>query len=333
MTLVCSLANFLDRIQSALEPDDSGADEPMAGRRRGAPPVLVYLAVAFSSLVMHFFSMLLSREREVLADAAAAEICRNPAALARALYKAHLKSTLVGDFSQTYSPLFILAPALSSDDEEGFFSRVFNSHPPVMRRIKLLAQMAGLAPAEIMDQVSEEIKLRRQSRGVLLAFEETGRAPRAGAPLRPADESVEEGGPGLPVERSQKNRCPRCASLLDDTFYEGVPIRNCPGCGGRLVDAAHVDRILLRREIEFSPALIAKAARFREEFLTHPVKPRRVEARETAELTCPSCGYRLATRPYSYQYFIPVDKCLACGQVWFDADELEILQILVEKKA
>ena len=50
-------------------------------------------------------------------------------------------------------------------------------------------------------------------------------------------------------------------------------------------------------------------------------------------MTCPSCGYRLAARPYSYQYFMSVDKCLACGKVWFDADELEILQILVEKKA
>lgn len=37
-------------------------------------------------------------------------------------------------------------------------------------------------------------------------------------------------------------------------------------------------------------------------------------------------------RPYNYQYFIPVDKCLSCYKVWFDADELEILQVLIEKK-
>jgi Zn-finger nucleic acid-binding protein len=39
----------------------------------------------------------------------------------------------------------------------------------------------------------------------------------------------------------------------------------------------------------------------------------------------------MTPRPYNYQYFIPVDKCLSCFKVWYDADELEILQVLVEK--
>jgi hypothetical protein len=37
-------------------------------------------------------------------------------------------------------------------------------------------------------------------------------------------------------------------------------------------------------------------------------------------------------RPYTYQYIIPVDKCLSCDKIWFDTDELEIIQILTEKK-
>jgi Zn-finger nucleic acid-binding protein len=41
----------------------------------------------------------------------------------------------------------------------------------------------------------------------------------------------------------------------------------------------------------------------------------------------------MLARPYNYQYFVPVDKCLICHKIWFDADELELLQILVEKKA
>lgn len=389
VTLVCSLANFLEKIQSALEPEDSPPDDGAAGGRRGAPPVLVYLAVAFSSVVMHLFSMLLSREREILADAAAAEICRNPAALARALYKAHLKSSFVGDFSLTYNPLFIVAPRLSSDDEEGVFSRVFNSHPPLMKRIKLLAQMANLEPANIIDQVSEGQRLREQARGVLLSFEELRQAPSP-RPPSPGQAAAAEGGriwqiqdregrwqgplslaelillpyftaplmvknlqenvvaparefrqikQGIlnlsrkqPVDPSQKNRCPRCLLLLAETFYEGVPIQACSGCGGRLVDASHMDRILLRRELTFSPGLLDKARLFKEEFLLNPVRKQRAREQEAENLNCPSCGYRLAARPYNYQYFIPVDKCLSCGKVWFDADELEILQILVEKR-
>jgi Zn-finger nucleic acid-binding protein len=39
----------------------------------------------------------------------------------------------------------------------------------------------------------------------------------------------------------------------------------------------------------------------------------------------------MTPRPYNYQYILPVDKCLSCGRIWFDADELEMLQALVEK--
>ena len=37
-------------------------------------------------------------------------------------------------------------------------------------------------------------------------------------------------------------------------------------------------------------------------------------------------------RPFNYQYIVPVDKCLACHKTWFDGDELEILQILIEER-
>jgi Zn-finger nucleic acid-binding protein len=120
---------------------------------------------------------------------------------------------------------------------------------------------------------------------------------------------------------------------LLDTFYEGAAIQACQRCGGRLVDASSVDRILLRKEFNFSEGLLARARDFREKFLTNPVKKQRVKDKEFPALACPNCGYRMMPRPYNYQYFIPVDKCLSCYKIWFDADELEILQILVEKKA
>jgi Zn-finger nucleic acid-binding protein len=112
-----------------------------------------------------------------------------------------------------------------------------------------------------------------------------------------------------------------------------VAVQACGRCGGKLVASSSLDRILLRREFDFSPALLVKAREFREQFLLNPVKRQRLKDREAQKLICPGCGYRMLARPYNYQYFIPVDKCLSCNKVWFDADELEILQILVEKKA
>jgi Zn-finger nucleic acid-binding protein len=40
----------------------------------------------------------------------------------------------------------------------------------------------------------------------------------------------------------------------------------------------------------------------------------------------------MVPRPYSSQDCLPVDKCLSCQKIWFDADELEILQVLIEER-
>jgi Zn-dependent protease with chaperone function/Zn-finger nucleic acid-binding protein len=334
VTLVCSLANFLERLREALVPEDTGDENARGGARGGAPPVLIYGALALSSFVMHLLSTLLSREREILADAAASEIGRNPAALARALYKAHLKSSFVGDFSLTYSPLFIIAPALSSDEEEGFWSRLLNSHPPLMKRIRLLAQQVRLRPAQVIDQVREEQREREEARTLVRS--------RAEVPASTPMETGMGGGPApgrrapIPAQTAVAkalNRCPRCRALLVDTFYEGVGVRACASCGGKLVPYSGLDRIILRREVTFSKALAAKAASFRQEVTLNPVKRQRVREKFLPGLCCPGCGQRMLARPYNYQYFVPVDKCLDCHKIWFDADELELLQILVEKRA
>ena len=328
VTLVCSLANFLEKLRAALEPDDAPPEERAQSGGGGAPPVIIYGVVTLTSVLMHLLSTLLSREREILADAAASEINRNPVTLARALYKAHLKSSFVGDFSLTYSPLFIVAPALSSEDREGFWSRLFNSHPPLMKRIRLLAQQAGLRPAQVIEQVWESRRMREDAQGVAHSFEEIrGAIPaRSGGPPESVPEeqriwrikdtagrwqgpfsleellflpyfsvlrrvnNVPEGVEaqarefpqvrlGLrnlkkkrPVDASKHNQCPRCRVPLMDTFYEGVAIQACGRCGGKLVDASSMDRIILRREIAFSETLLSKARRFREEFLLNPVK-------------------------------------------------------------
>lgn len=134
--------------------------------------------------------------------------------------------------------------------------------------------------------------------------------------------SVEGGGSGL---------CPRCGVPLGDFVYEGVPVRVCRRCLGKLVDSRAVDRILARREFTFSAELVGKAERFQSQFLSNPIKAEKEKDKTAPAVSCPSCGYRMAARPYNYQYFLPVEKCLSCDKIWFDADELEILQILVEK--
>ena len=117
---------------------------------------------------------------------------------------------------------------------------------------------------------------------------------------------------------------------LRENYYEGVPLNICPDCRGKLIDSAVMERIIARKEVAFSDHLKAKAKDFEENFLLDPILRKKIHADKSPKISCPHCGAKMRPRPYNYQYVIPVDKCLHCHKIWFDADELEILQILIE---
>jgi Zn-dependent protease with chaperone function/Zn-finger nucleic acid-binding protein len=384
VTLVCSLVNFFERLRDVSQPQAHPETTAYSGQSRVTGEPLVWVALTVSTLIMHLLSTLISRQREILADAAAVEFSRNPKPLARAIYKAHLKNSFVGDFSVAYSPLLIVPPR-STGITDGFFSRLFNTHPPLMRRIRMLADMVPTRPAKIIQEVWDIHKSREKARIVLPSKEEV-QAKREGRP-EPEDGDVQEGriwmiqnpegewegphtladlflqdlflpsrwirnmqeqieAPASEFPQIQKalqkwgkkkrpkslkeNDCPRCRVPLRENYYEGVPLKICPDCGGKLIDAAVMERIIARKEVDFSDNLKAKAEDFEKNFLYDPVLRKKIHADRSSKIACPNCGARMRPRPYNYQYVIPVDKCLHCHKIWFDADELEILQILIE---
>jgi Zn-finger nucleic acid-binding protein len=136
---------------------------------------------------------------------------------------------------------------------------------------------------------------------------------------------------GRPVKADNLGLCPSCRVPVTAAFYEGVPVKVCQKCRGKLIHQAEMDRVLAREEIGFSPEILAQAEAFRTRYLTGAERPKRPDDKRAQALLCPSCGYGLKTRPYNYQYVIPVDKCLSCGEIWFEADEVEVLQALVEQ--
>ncbi|HSA95900.1 MAG TPA: zinc metalloprotease HtpX, partial [Acidobacteriota bacterium] len=319
LTLVCSLANLFEKFKDALEPDTDDCAVPSAGRGSGGnvPPALFVAAVAFSALVMRLLSMLVSRERELLADAAAVELCRAPEALGRIVYKAHVMNSFVGDFPLSYAPLFIVRPD-AKDTPDNLAGRIFSSQPPLMTRLGVLAAMVRKKPQALINAVWEEERARADARGVLHSYEEM-RAEQlelfpsaAGAAALPAPEDEARiwllAGPAegpwegpftvpellsrprfspimrikntqeaieararefpqirtalrnlarkKPLSPGRENLCPRCRVPLAEGFYEGVPVRVCGRCRGRLVDAASVDRIVARHELAFSEPLV-----------------------------------------------------------------------------
>jgi Zn-finger nucleic acid-binding protein len=319
LTFICAMSNFFERIREMAEPAREEADGPGTRQAQTGGSIVAAFA-ALSLFVVRMLGVLVSRERELLADAAAVELGRSPAALARAIYKADIHNSFVGDFNRTYGPLFIVPPKSKTSSTAGDGAgRWTSTHPPVARRMAVLAEMAHTTPEAVIAQISDMGRDREKAKLVFPAYEEIHHG--AAAPSGPLPGTGEEN-VGL---------CPRCRIPLAETLYEGVPVRICRQCLGKLVDQDVMDRILARTEIGFSPALVRKAEEFRQKLKRNPLPSQKRMDRAQNPAPCPACGYRLALRPYNYQYFVPVDRCLSCGRIWFDADELEILQILVEQ--
>jgi heat shock protein HtpX len=104
--------------------------------------VIVALIIA---LVAYLLSLLfkfgLSRKREYMADAGAADMTKNPLALASALRKISGNSKLNSVKSEDVSELFIEHVPDKSAGFIGMIGGLFATHPPIEKRITILEQM------------------------------------------------------------------------------------------------------------------------------------------------------------------------------------------------
>lgn len=104
----------------------------------GNGAAVMMLIIALLAMIGYFFSLLLrfaiSRKREYMADAGAAQMTRNPVALASALRKISGNPTVSSVKRDDIAQLFIEHPA------QGGFSGLFATHPPIEKRINILEQ-------------------------------------------------------------------------------------------------------------------------------------------------------------------------------------------------
>jgi heat shock protein HtpX len=118
-------------------------------RRRGSVLLfaLALSLVAFAPLLSRLLAMAVSRQREYLADATAAQLTRNPLALARALEKIGAATSPLRAATRGTAHLFISNPwRRRVDDREGRLANLFSSHPPIEQRIAILRQMTYAGP-------------------------------------------------------------------------------------------------------------------------------------------------------------------------------------------
>jgi heat shock protein HtpX len=101
------------------------------------------LAMLLAPLIAQMLSMMVSRQREYLADASGAELTRNPVGLARALEKIESAVAPTEAINRGSAHLCIADPlGRRLNLKEGFWSDLFASHPPMPARIAALKAMA-----------------------------------------------------------------------------------------------------------------------------------------------------------------------------------------------
>jgi len=102
-----------------------------------------FFTTIVAPLPLKIMAMAVSRNREYLADAAAAELTRNPAALAQVLKKVGTDRIPTFSMTRAAAHLCIVDPSGNGfNDMGGFLAELFGTHPPILKRIKRLEAMA-----------------------------------------------------------------------------------------------------------------------------------------------------------------------------------------------
>lgn len=91
-----------------------------------------------SPLIANLIKLAISRRREFLADASSAQLTRYPEGLARALEKLASDKEPLEAANKATAHLYITNPLKNHHDAIGWFSNLFNTHPPITERVKAL---------------------------------------------------------------------------------------------------------------------------------------------------------------------------------------------------
>jgi heat shock protein HtpX len=126
-----------------------GGGRRSGSRSRGSGTVGIVLfvvwivAIILAPIVGQMLAMLVSRQREYLADASGAELTRNPLALASALQKVESAAEPTRSIKRGTANLCIADPlGRPMGLREGAVANLFASHPPMVKRIAALRAMA-----------------------------------------------------------------------------------------------------------------------------------------------------------------------------------------------
>lgn len=339
---------------------------------QGRPILHPVLWPAWALLKLSYLlNMFISREREYRADAAAVRMTRDPVALAETLHLLSRSWRGAGFIGAGFEMMCIVNPQPTSLDEtEGIRADLFSTHPPIQKRIDLLLGMAHMSIRELIPKTQDRtmepvthaglpgyyaMSPQQQWQGPF-TLTELATLPWL-SPLtwvttgeqQPVDRAWKEplingifsmrlaNGDGTTSEFS----CPSCRQQLVTESYEGTQIYRCRFCAGTLAENAKIPRILARtgRERPCTARINALARTVVKENQVKSTRrklaslpERKLVPKLVPHRSCPKCSNPMLRGFFSAVYLIEVDRCGYCGLTWFDQDELEMLQCLIENR-
>ena len=334
------------------EAEPSGLAAGAVGAAVGAVLLLLLMrgVLAVLQLASTVVNAAISRTREQEADLAAVRFTRDPVSLAEALRTISRHPGGGGFIPPGLAPLCIRA---SQPDSTSSLDRLFATHPPTAERIAALLSVANMGRDEFESQAAkadksfagrehvaaapdprpqDEAAMVAALGGAALSDAALGGAASGGAAATAPPVAAHPTGSAVTHEGVGVQRCPVCAAALRPMSYEGATILACHTCGGRLVGKTEVGRIIARREMGFT----LEQERIADQVFGQGNQLRRMAKQQRAAfqanlVTCPTCGRTMNRRHYNYEYAVAVDACEICQVFWFDKDELEVLQILIER--
>jgi len=350
-------ASLFGAYASALEKLRSTSE----GRSLAAPGfLLAWLLLQLSYLL----NMFISREREYRADAASVRMSRNPIALAETLHLLSRSWRGAGFIGSGFEMLCIVNPiATALDESEGFWADLLSTHPPLQKRIDILLAMARVSITELdaradarenLPQVKNNgpsfyaMNPQQQWQGPFTLVE-LGALPWL-SPL-----TWITGNDKQNAERAWKQptineifsarllqkeptlsdlTCPACHQPLLTATCHGTNVFRCSFCAGTLIENASIPRIIARTAHGDCTDRVTALARtvVNQNQLNHTQRMLSRSTNGIPLLSCPKCGTPMLRSFYSSAHLIELDRCLLCGYTWFDQDELEMLQCLIQNR-
>ncbi len=198
--------------------------------------IVAILMVILAPILAQLIYFALSRRREYLADASAAQFTRFPEGLASALEKLGGSRQPQADRSKVTAPMYIVRPLRAGQKRS--LKSSFSTHPPLEDRIRILRSMSGGAGLSAYEAAYRQSHKEGIVGARSLAGSEDLQARQASKPeaSSQAQRGRQASDAYLTASGYKRIECRACGAILKLPPSQQGRLKNCPRCRNPLAN-------------------------------------------------------------------------------------------------